>query len=78
LTKLTSNERQQCVVFPLCGKTVDMKAVLDAKHQVIGIECAQLGIEAFFNENNIQYKTENNQYQTYKVDINILSLNDIY
>ncbi|CAF4888008.1 unnamed protein product [Rotaria socialis] len=25
------------------GKTIDMKAVLDSKHQVIGIECAQVG-----------------------------------
>ncbi len=52
-----------------------MKAVLDAKHQVIGIECAQLGIEAFFNENNIQYNIENdenNQYQIYKVIMNII------
>ncbi len=52
-----------------------MKAVLDAKHQVIGIECAQLGIEGFFNENNIQYNIENdenNQYQIYKVIMNII------
>ncbi len=71
---MASNDRQQFVLFPLCGKTVDMKAVLDAKHQVIGIECAQLGIEAFFNENNIQYKIENedNQCQIYKVDINLV------
>ncbi len=54
-----------------------MKAVLDEKHQVIGIECAQLGIEAFFNENNIPYTIENNQCQTYKVDISISSLNAI-
>jgi hypothetical protein len=46
-----------------------MKAVLDAQHQVIGIECSQLGIEAFFNENNIEYKVENNQCQIYKVNI---------
>jgi hypothetical protein len=48
-----------------------MKAVLDAKHQVIGIECSQLGIEAFFNENNIQYNIENNENnkcQIYKVN----------
>ena len=49
-----------------------MKAVLDAKHQVIGIECVQLGIEAFFNENNIQYEVENDQCQVYKVFTNII------
>lgn len=56
LAKLDSNSRPQYVLFPLCGKSVDMKAVLDVNHRVIGIECAQLGIEAFFNENNIAYQ----------------------
>ncbi|CAF4171768.1 unnamed protein product, partial [Rotaria magnacalcarata] len=36
------------------------------KHQVIGIECAQLGIESFFQENNIKYNIENNECQVYK------------
>ncbi len=48
-----------------------MKAVLDTGHQVIGIEGSQIGVEAFFNENNIPYeieKDESNQYQIYKVD----------
>jgi thiopurine S-methyltransferase len=73
LPKLVSSTPQQCVVFPLCGKTLDMKAVLDMGHQVIGIEGSQNGIEEFFNENNIPYeveKDESNQYQIYKVDKN--------
>jgi hypothetical protein len=48
-----------------------MKAVLDTGHRVIGIEGSQIGVEAFFNENNIPYeieKDESNQYQIYKVD----------
>lgn len=48
-----------------------MKAVIDAKHCAIGIECAQLAIEAFFKENQIQYDIENNPRQIYKVDLNI-------
>ncbi|CAM4781356.1 unnamed protein product [Rotaria magnacalcarata] len=42
LSKIISVEQQQSILFPLSGKTVDMKAALDSKHQVIGIECAQL------------------------------------
>jgi hypothetical protein len=49
-----------------------MKAVLDANHQVIGIECVQLGIEAFFEENNIEHDIENNECQIYKVDMYII------
>ncbi|CAF0992482.1 unnamed protein product [Rotaria magnacalcarata] len=66
LSKIISVEQQQSILFPLSGKTVDMKAALDSKHQVIGIECAQLGIESFFQENNIKYNIENNECQVYK------------
>jgi thiopurine S-methyltransferase len=68
---LVSSQQQQCVAFPLCGKSLDMTAVLDTGHRVIGIEGSQTGIEAFFSENNIPYeieKDENNQYQIYKVN----------
>lgn len=47
-----------------------MKAALDANHRVIGIECAQLAIEAFFNENNIAYQSVDdvqNKCQVYQV-----------
>ena len=47
-----------------------MKAALDVKHEVIGIEYVQIGIEGFFEENNIKYNIEydeNNQCQVYKV-----------
>lgn len=70
LSKIALANRQQCVLFPLCGKTVDMKAVLDARHQVIGVECVSLGVEAFFEENNIKHDIENdqaNQCEIYKV-----------
>lgn len=71
IPKLTSAKEQKCVLFPLCGKTLDMKAVLEVGHRVIGIEGSQQGVEAFFAENNIPYeieKDEANQCQTYKVN----------
>ena len=46
-----SSKEQQCVVFPLCGKTLDMTGVLDIGHRVIGIEGCQSAIETFFKEN---------------------------
>lgn len=59
-----------------------MKAVLDEKHQVVGIECSQLGIEAFFNENNIQYDMQSdatNECHVYNVKMmNIIFLNHFY
>ena len=70
LAKLVTSNEQQCVLFPLCGKTLDMKAVLDAGHRVIGVEGARKGVEAFFDENQIAYELEqdaNDQCQIYKV-----------
>ncbi|UJR23011.1 hypothetical protein I4U23_026037 [Adineta vaga] len=69
LSKITNLNQRQCILFPLCGKTVDMKAALDAGHQVIGIEYIQLGVEAFFEENNITHEIEtdeNNRCQIYQ------------
>ncbi|CAF1155262.1 unnamed protein product [Adineta steineri] len=67
LSKIISIDQQQCVLFPLCGKTVDMKAVLDINHQVIGIEYIQLGIEAFFEENNIEHDITNDEHNKYSI-----------
>lgn len=71
MPKLTfEREQQQCVAFPLCGKTVDMMAVLDAGHCVIGIEGSTTAIETFFKENEIVYeieKDETGKFSIYKV-----------
>lgn len=71
LAKLASSGQQQCVAFPLCGKTLEMKAVLDAGHRVVGLEGSQKAAEAFFQENQLAYEMEtdeNNQCHTYKVN----------
>jgi hypothetical protein len=50
-----------------------MKAVLDAGHRVLGIECVQLGIQAFFEENNIKHEIESDENnQVYKVMLNLV------
>ena len=77
MAKLNPDGKTQLILFPLCGKSVDMKAILDVNHHVIGIECAQLGIEAFFNENNIQYQVADdvqNKCRIYQVFPNDLLL----
>ena len=71
LSKLISSKEQQCIVFPLCGKTLDMKAILDLGHRVIGMEVSQMAIEAFFHENKISYEIEENQCKVYSVNIKI-------
>jgi thiopurine S-methyltransferase len=42
------------VFIPLCGKTLDMKLLLDAGHHVVGAECSGIACVDFFSENNIK------------------------
>lgn len=52
---------------------MDMMAVLDTGHRVIGIEGSPTAIEAFFTDNQIDYEIEQNpsgQLTVYKVETN--------
>lgn len=51
--------RQHIRIFvPLCGKTVDLKWLADKGHTVVGVECSQLALEAFFNEHSLEFTRE--------------------
>ncbi len=51
------------VVFvPLCGKSVDLLWLAQQVNRVIGIECSKLAINAFFNENNLAYKSSSYEH----------------
>lgn len=41
--------------FPLCGKAVDMKWLVDMGHSVVGVEISEKAIRQFFEENNMGY-----------------------
>jgi len=44
------------VFMPLCGKAVDINWLAQQGHEVIGIELSQLAVEAFFEENSLDYE----------------------
>lgn len=53
------SERKRARIFvPLCGKSLDLKWLLDQGHDVIGCELSEDASEAFFQENDIQFKVE--------------------
>jgi len=57
------------VLFPMCGKTVDMKFMCDEGYTVVGIEYSKQPVEEFFSENDIKFeKSKNGDYDTYKSD----------
>ena len=45
----------ESVFVPLCGKTNDMKYLLEKNIKVIGVEMSNIAIEQFFSENNLDY-----------------------
>jgi thiopurine S-methyltransferase len=44
------------VFLPLCGKAVDIHWIAQQGFDVIGIELSQIAIEAFFEENSLDFK----------------------
>lgn len=43
------------VLVPLCGKSEDLRWLLDQGHDVTGVEVSELAIETFFREQAIDY-----------------------
>jgi thiopurine S-methyltransferase len=50
------------VLVPLCGKSLDLKWLIDDGHEVVGVDLSEVACQAFFEENKIEYekKRENN------------------
>ncbi|XP_021339884.1 thiopurine S-methyltransferase-like [Mizuhopecten yessoensis] len=46
------------IFMPLCGKSLDIKWLSDKGHTVVGVECASLALEEFFEEQNVEYTKE--------------------
>ena len=44
------------VFIPLCGKALDINWLAQQGYEVIGIELSQLAVEAFFEENSLDYE----------------------
>lgn len=53
--ELAGNER---VLVPFCGKSLDMVWLVEQGHAVLGVEVSTLAIRQFFEENQIDYHTE--------------------
>ncbi|XP_043921204.1 thiopurine S-methyltransferase isoform X2 [Protopterus annectens] len=46
------------ILFPLCGKAVDMKWLADLGHKIVGIEVSEKAILEFFTEQSVSYSKE--------------------
>ncbi|MCW8853411.1 MAG: thiopurine S-methyltransferase [Gammaproteobacteria bacterium] len=61
---------QQATVFvPLCGKSLDIIWLASLGLNVIGVECSKIAIQAFFDENQLNYQqAKYNNFTAYTSD----------
>jgi thiopurine S-methyltransferase len=61
------------VFVPLCGKTLDLVWLAGQGHQVVGVECSELAVQSFFEEQRLSYRLETiehfNVYHTEDISI---------
>ena len=50
------------VFVPLCGKSRDMLWLAQNGYQVFGAECSETAVNAFFEENSLNYKSASNEH----------------
>jgi thiopurine S-methyltransferase len=61
-------QREKLKVFvPLCGKSKDMLWLSQNNYEVFGVECSDLAVQGFFEENALNYKhAEKDQHALYQ------------
>jgi thiopurine S-methyltransferase len=56
-----------CVFLPLCGKSRDIAWLAEQGYEVIGIEFSELAIEAFFDEQQLEFERfDSDRFGVYK------------
>jgi thiopurine S-methyltransferase len=53
LDKFLGKKKKRKIFVPLCGKSLDMKLLLDLGHRVVGADCSGIACIDFFTENKI-------------------------
>ena len=54
------------VLVPLCGKTADLRWLADQGNDVLGVELSHLAVEAFFEEQALDYDVIDGELPTYR------------
>lgn len=76
---LEGRDGKMTILFPFCGKAVDMVYYYQNGHTVIGVECSQEGIIEFFEEQQLEYdkvsKGNNFLYTTKDLKLVIFNTN---
>lgn len=60
-------DKNSTVFVPLCGKSKDLLWLAEQGYHVIGVECSELAVSAFFNEHQLSYKVVDNQFHKHYI-----------
>ncbi|XP_015791373.1 thiopurine S-methyltransferase [Tetranychus urticae] len=77
---LLNGRKSVRMLFPMCGKVIDMKYFWEQGHEVYGADCAPEAVQDFFNEQKLEYTSEklDERAQIYSVPdkrLNIIQTN---
>lgn len=64
-------DKHSTVFVPLCGKSKDLLWLAEQGYHVIGVECSELAVTAFFNEHQLSYKVIDNQFHKHYISNSI-------
>lgn len=56
--KLLDGKSPVKLLFPFCGKVIDMKYFWEQGHNVFGVDCAPEAIKDFYAEQKIEYDSK--------------------
>ncbi|XP_064606936.1 probable thiopurine S-methyltransferase [Liolophura sinensis] len=56
--RLVEGREKIKILVPLCGKSLDIKWLYDQGHTIVGIECSEMAVKAFFQEQRLEYQAE--------------------
>ncbi|XP_068093058.1 thiopurine S-methyltransferase-like isoform X2 [Hyperolius riggenbachi] len=58
LGEMINGREKLNILFPLCGKAVDMKWLADMGHNIVGVDVSEMAIKEFFEEQDVLYVEE--------------------
>nr|XP_039260200.1 probable thiopurine S-methyltransferase [Styela clava] len=69
IKSLLPNAIRKRIFLPLCGKSPDIKWLIDEGYEVVGLECSEHAILEFFEENSVEFEksvsTKDHSFRVY-------------
>jgi thiopurine S-methyltransferase len=74
VNKLIGGKSSAKILFPFCGKSLDMNWLASQGHEIVGVEFVEDAVLQFFAEQNIKYEVK--EVENFKL-FTVIHLNSI-